>query len=376
MDRASSTSDAPDPRAHPDVTLAAIVTTALATGTTPALGIAVESGGASRAVTSGIADARTGATAHEETLFHACSMSKMVTATGVLRLVDAGVLDLDADIGSYLGDWRLDVPVGPPVTLAHLLSHTSGIDDAEGSFEPATDSPPVLDLLRGDTAGHPGPVRATRPPGAFAYSDAGYCVVEHIIETVTGESFASVLDRWVLGPLGLEHTLFWDRPDGAAGTDQAPSGRLGARTLTEAAAGHDSGGATVPAGRAYYPYLAAAGLWSTPTDVARLLTDLLAAADESPAAVLRPATAARMLTAPAATPFAGLGVFLAGSGHGARVISQGWGVGFQCAATATVSTGSVVVAMINADPGTDQEGSIVGRSMEAAAGLLPRAAGR
>lgn len=366
----------PVPADHSDTTLALIVASALDADPTPALGVAVATGGTPRAVTSGVADARTGTDAHEETLFHACSMSKMVTATGVLRLVDAGVLDLDADIGSYLGDWRLDGPVGPPVTLAHLLSHTSGIDDADGSFEPATDSPPVLDLLRGNTAGHPGPVRATRPPGAFTYSDAGYCVVEHIVETVTGETFAAVLDRWVLGPLGLEHTLYWDRPDGAAGADHAPSGRLGTRTLTEAAAGHDSGGATVPAGRAYYPYLAAAGMWSTPTDVARLLADLLAAADESPAAVLRPATAARMLTAPAATPFAGLGVFLAGSGRGTRVSSQGWGVGFQCAATANLGTGSVVVAMINADPGTDQAGSIVGRSMEAATGILPRASGR
>lgn len=369
MNRAFVTADA-----APDGALAAVVASALAASTTPALGIAVETGAWSRAVTSGITDARTGADAHEETLFHACSMSKMVTATGVLRLVDAGVLDLDADIGAYLRGWQLDGTGGPPVTLAHLLSHTSGIVDPEGSFEPAADSPPVLDLLRGDTAGHPGPVRAMRPPGEFAYSDAGYCVIEHIIETVTGEAFAAVLDRWVLGPLGLEHTLFWDRPDGAAGADQTPSGRLSARTLTEAAAGHDSAGVTVPAGRTHYPYLAAAGLWSTPSDLARLLSDLLAAVDGSPVTVLRPATARRMLSAQPEHPFAGLGVFLAGSGCGSRVISQGWGVGFQCAATATVSTGSVVVAMINADPGTDQDGSVVGRSMDAAAGILPHGA--
>lgn len=372
----SRAADAPATRKRPDPTLEAIVSSALRGSTTPALGVALATGGggASRAVTAGTSDARTGASAHTDTLFHACSMSKMVTALGVLRLVDGGVLDLDADIGSYLVDWRLDGPAGPPVTIAHLLSHTAGIDDAPGSFEPAADSPPVLDLLRGTTGGHLGPVRAARPAGSFAYSDAGYCVVEHIIETVTGETFSTVMDRWVLGPLGLEHTLFWDRPDGTAGADQAPSGRLNGGTLSEAAAGHDSDGTVVPGGRVHYPYLAAAGLWSTPTDVAGILGDVLAAVDGAPAVLLQQATATRMLTAPVEHPYAGLGVFLASSGRGLRVTSQGWGVGFQCAATATLSTGSIVVAMINADPGTDQGGSIVGRSMEATAGILPPAA--
>lgn len=349
----------------------AVVARGLSSGSTPALGVAVAWGDGTRQHrTAGTADRRTAAAAGEGTLFHACSATKTVTALAVLRLADAGLVDLDADVDTVLGGWHLDRPAhGPAPTVAHLLSHTAGIDDAPGSFTPLADPVVVLDLLKGATPAHEGVVRAGRAPGTrFAYSDAGYAVVEHAIEQVTGMPVAAALDAWVLAPLGLGRSLLWEEPTGALGSVQVPVGRVGAAVLADAAAGHEPDGAVVAAGRARYPGLAGSGLWSTPGDLATLLSDLLAARHGSTSALLRPQSARRMLSPAGPEPYAGLGVFLSGTGLSTRAQTQGWGAGFQCAAVAEVSSRSVAVAMINADPGTDQASSVVGATLDAVTG--------
>jgi len=132
------------------------------------------------------------------------SVSKLVVALGVMRLVEAGRLDLARDVSDYLG-WRLRAPAypGKPVTLAQLLGHRAGLtDNVDYALPLDRDLEAVLkDPQAWDTA---------RPPGGdFAYANLGYPVVAAAIEAATGERFDQAMARLVLRPLGLDACFNW-----------------------------------------------------------------------------------------------------------------------------------------------------------------------
>ena len=142
-----------------------------------------------------------------DSLFHACSMSKFVTALAALRLVARGVLDLDEDVNRTLKGWQVPenaLTRAHPVTLRRLLTHQSGIVDPEGSFDPlraGEEMPAAVDVLAGRTRFHPGPVEVTVEAGCdFNYSDAGFCVVEQLLVDATGKRFEALVQELVFGP--------------------------------------------------------------------------------------------------------------------------------------------------------------------------------
>lgn len=294
-------------------------------------------------------------------LFHACSISKMVTAVGVLRLVQAGVLDLDAEVNRYLRTWRLpDSPhsADVKVTLRHLLAHQSGIVDPPGSFGiyRTTDPlPAVKEILTGATPYHSEPIHIQNVPGRrFDYSDAGYCVIEQLIEDVTGEPFAVAMERLVMTPLGLKRTFYWNYYESKIGRAEE------IKAKASASAGHDQAGHVVEGSRAYYPCLAAAGLWSTPTELALLALEVMAAWNGDTASILQPELARQMLAGSGSADEVGLGVFVPSAEGEPLVVSQGWGVGFQCKLLAYPRLRSGIVVMTNSDPGKLQDEALTG----------------
>ncbi|NKI22226.1 beta-lactamase family protein [Paenibacillus dendritiformis] len=294
-------------------------------------------------------------------LFHACSMSKMVTAVGVLRLVQAGVLELDTEANRYLRTWRLpDSPytANVNVTLRHLLAHQSGIVDPPGSFGiyRTTDPlPAVREILAGATPYHSEPVHIQKVPGTrYAYSDAGYCVLEQLIEDVTGETFAVAMERLVMAPLGLKRTFYWNYYDSKIGRAEE------IKAKASASSGHHQDGRVVDRSRAYYPCLAAAGLWSTPTELALLALEVMAAWNGDAASILRPEMARQMMAGSGCAEEAGLGVFVPSAEGEPLVVSQGWGIGFQCKLLAYPRLRSGIVVMTNSDPGKPQDKALTG----------------
>jgi CubicO group peptidase (beta-lactamase class C family) len=136
---------------------------------------------------------------NEETLYRIASITKLVVAVGVMKLVEAGKLDLDADIERYLGD-RVRNPAfpGTPITLRMLLTHTSSLrDDAGYVFGAGHDMRAFL------TQG--GKMWATvAPPGEyFAYCNLNFGVVGTVMEKAAGERFDRLMQRLVLDPLGM-----------------------------------------------------------------------------------------------------------------------------------------------------------------------------
>lgn len=314
-------------------------------------------------------DATEGVDVGVGSMFHAASMSKLVTALGVLRLASQGSLDLDRDVNDLLRSWTLVPATGrvmrAPVTLRTLLSHQGGIVDPEGAFEVVrpTDTPPTLpDLLSGRTPFNPRPVRVEHAPGSrFLYSDAGYCVVEQLLTDVTRTPFADLMGELVLGPLGMTRSSF------ASVVGSAVDGSH----ETDVATGHDQHGAVVDGRYPVYPAAAAAGLWSTPTDLSRALVEIHHALTGGGALGLTPDLAHDMVRGQASTPWAGLGCFVGGTDTGVRLTSLGWGVGFQCALRSYPHTGDAVVVMTNCDPGRPQDEALTGhllRGIEEARG--------
>ena len=294
-------------------------------------------------------------------VFHAASMSKLVTALGVLCLVSRGLLALDDDVNGLLRSWQVPrdgAAARTAVTMRMLLSHQGGIVDPEGAFDvspPGLGEPDLVDVLQGRSPLNPHPVRVEHPPGSrFSYSDAGYCVVEQALADLTRTSFDDLMGELVLDPLQMTRSWF-----GAPSTASPP-----ASDDTNVAAGHDQHGSVIDGRHPRYPYLAAAGLWSTPTDVVRVLAELHHALTGESALGLTPEHAGTMVRGHATTEWASLGGFVTGSAERTRLTSMGWGVGFQCMLRAYPRTGDAVVVMTNCDPGRPQEEALTGHLVD------------
>jgi len=139
------------------------------------------------------------------------SISKLVVAVGVLRLVEAGTLDLDADVSDALG-WRLRHPQWPdaPITLRLLLSHRTSLTDAAGYWQVPLDG--ELQALLDD----PRAWDAEHAPGTFfRYANLNFPLVASVMERATGERFDLLMDRLVLRPLGIAGCYNWDACDEA-----------------------------------------------------------------------------------------------------------------------------------------------------------------
>ncbi len=150
-----------------------------------------------------------------ETRFPLASMSKWMTAYAVMRLVQAGTIDLDAPISNYLKQWQL--PVGQfdnsRVTVRRLLSHTAGLTDGLGfgDYTPDEPLPSVSASLRQPRAstGTGTLIAVGREPGsAFQYSGGGYLVLQAIIEDVTGTPFAEWMQEAVLRPIDMRRSTY------------------------------------------------------------------------------------------------------------------------------------------------------------------------
>lgn len=252
-----------------------------------------------------------------QTLFCAASISKPITAMGVLKLVQEGRIDLDADVNQYLKRWKIpedQFTAQKKVTVRELLSMTSGIGTRNDDlYDPAQPVPTIVQMLNGEKPAKMSPVRVEAVPGTkFAYSNDGYLVLELLVEDVSGEPFAKFIEKNVLQPIGMNDSTF-DTP-------------LPPEWANRAATAYAENGTTpTPASKFYEPNLAAGGLWTTPTDLAKFLIELQREYDGTSHRVLNQATARLMMTAvsgPSAMPY-GLGIVVGGSPHDPYVEHQG-----------------------------------------------------
>jgi CubicO group peptidase (beta-lactamase class C family) len=286
----------------------------------------------------GFADETAALKATDATLFQAGSVSKPVAAMGALKLVEEGKLSLDKDINAYLKSWKIpenDLTKKTPVTLQMLLSHTGGLT-VHGFAGYAADAkvPTVVELLDGAAPANSAPIRVDLAPGTqYRYSGGGYTIAQLAMTDVTGQSFPRLLEALVLKPLGMTSSTY-DQP-------------LPAALVPKAAAGYYADGKEVPGKRHVYPEMAAAGLWSTPSDLARFgigLQNIL----RGKSGPISKAMAERMTTA--VRDGYGLGLAVADK-EGAYFSHDGADEGFQTLFIAHKTQGYGVAIMANSDNG-------------------------
>ena len=278
------------------------------------------------------------------TRFQACSISKPVAVLAMLRLVEQGVLDLDADVNEVLTSWRVPPNASwqPHVTLRQIASHSAGLTvSGFPGYRRGAPLPTLTEILTGAAPANTAGIRVDTLPGVeFRYAGGGTTVLQQVLEDVTGRRFADVMRDLVLSPLGMSRSDYV----------QPLPGELRA----EAATAHGTDGQPVEGRWHVYPELAAAGLWTTPGDLARFAIAVQRAAAGDAEAILGPTATAAMLT-PHSGPASrlggldsvGLGLFLGGPWFG----HSGGNEGFRCHLVAHRHAGCGVAVMTNSDRG-------------------------
>ena len=297
----------------------------------------------------GLADQATGRAVTPDTMFQAASISKPVAASGALALVDQGVLSLDRPVNEQLTSWQVPAhDFTEQVTLRRLLSHTAGLT-VHGFPGYRTDAqvPSVVQVLNGAAPANTAAVRVDLQPGSrWRYSGGGITVAQLLMTDVTGEPFPELMDRLVLRPLGMAHSTY-QQPPGGALADQAASA-------------HGPDGQPIPGRFHLYPEMAAAGLWTTPSDLARWAAAISAAYDGEAGGPIRPETARAMLTPGMGGNQGGwgLGIGVQGEGEDLRFWHSGINEGFRAILWGSPHRRQAVVVMSNGEQGNSVIGPV------------------
>jgi hypothetical protein len=255
-----------------------------------------------------------------------------------LRLVARGDLELDQDVNAILKRWKLTAGDSwePRVSVRQLLSHRAGTSVGGFPGYPRTQpAPPLLDVLDGTGGANTPPVRVRLPPGLqYSYSGGGYCVLQQALIDRTGSAFDELARDLLFDPLGLRDTGYeQDWPD---------------RPTAETAEGHRVDATPLNGGSFVYPEMAPAGLWTTPSDLARILLSVQQAARSEPDTLLPPELARDMITDPSGSGY-GLG-FRTWDHQGGRMFGHGGDTqGFLCIALAHAELPIGAVVMTNGD---------------------------
>lgn len=277
---------------------------------------------------------------NEETKFQAASISKFVTTIGALRLVEEGVLQLDVDVNLMLRSWNVPLNGGwqPRITLKQLLSHTAGINQPSFvGYARGQELPDLLQVLRGEGPANHGGIRVDTIPGTqFNYSGGGFCIVQQLMIDVTGTCFPQLMQELVLEPAGMVHSTF-EQP-------------LLKPKLSNYAIGHRVASKPIPGGWHRYPEMAAAGLWSTPTDLANLILSIFPYRSNQRSGLLSEETW-RQIFSKQSEAGNGLGIFMRGEETARRYFHLGINEGFRSKILFYPRAKQGIVVMTNADPG-------------------------
>jgi CubicO group peptidase (beta-lactamase class C family) len=276
-----------------------------------------------------------------DTLFQAGSVSKPVAALGVLRLVEDGRLALDVDVNRWLKHWQVpenEFTKEKKVTLRSLLSHSAGLTvHGFPGYSPSSRLPTTIQILDGLEPANTPAIRVDILPGStWRYSGGGYTVMQQMMTDLTGKPFDEMMKEVVLTPLAMTSSTY-EQP--------LPEGRV-----PFAATGYCSNGKAVEGKWHTYPEMAAAGLWTTPSDLARFAISIQQAATGKSNLIISQAMTREMLTVQKGS--CGLGLFLEGSGESRRFSHGGRDEGFDTFMVACIESGQGFVVMINANDNT------------------------
>jgi CubicO group peptidase (beta-lactamase class C family) len=276
-----------------------------------------------------------------DTLFQAASISKAVAAFAALELVEQGKLDLDQEVNQWLSSWKIaenEFTQTSKVTLRRILSHTAGLTvHGFPGYSSSEAIPTLLQVLKGEPPANTDPIQVDIEPGSTTrYSGGGYTLMQQLMEDVTGKPFQEFMQSTVLEKLAMKDSFF-EQP--LANVNQ-----------NRAATAHNGAGSPIPGKWHTYPEKAAAGLWTTPTNLARFLIEIMQSSTGLSNKVLSVGMVNEMLTPPYGN--FGLGLEIRKEAGGiCRFGHGGSKQGFRCYMVAYKETGQGAVVMTNGDNG-------------------------
>jgi CubicO group peptidase (beta-lactamase class C family) len=272
------------------------------------------------------------------TLFQAQSISKAVTATATLVLVNSGRLSLDQSPNAYLKSWKLpynEYQAHEKVTIRRILSHSSGLNVGSfAGYQPGEPLPSLLQILNGEKPANNPPIRVDFTPGSKSrYSGGGAEVMQQLLIDLASQPFPELMKRLVLTPIGMTSSTY-EQP--------LPQARW-----ADAASGHDGEGALIKGRWLIQPQMAAGGLWTTPTDLAKWALEITRAWKGEQKGLFSKRIATEMLTVQKA-PY-GLGVEVQGTGPNLEFSHGGSNLGFRALVVMFPAVGKGAVIMANGD---------------------------
>jgi CubicO group peptidase (beta-lactamase class C family) len=287
----------------------------------------------------GLADVEAQQPVTTETLFQAGSISKPVAAMVALKKVEEGKIALDEDINNKLTSWKVsenELTKNKKVTLANLLSHTAGLTvPSFPGYQTGALLPSIIQVLDGLPPANTEPVRVDIEPGTQArYSGGGTIVMQLALMDIEQKSFPQIARDTVLGPLEMKNSAF-EQP-------------LPPTLLKTAAAGHRLDGKPIRSKRYVYPEMAAAGLWTTPSDLARFAIEVQLSLAGKSNKIISKDMSARMVS-PFVDPTVGLGFFLERKENAIYFWHPGADEGFRAVLKGHLEKGYGAVVMVNSN---------------------------
>jgi len=288
----------------------------------------------------GVKDIETKEPVTTDTLFQAGSISKPVAAMVALKRVQEGKIALDENINNKLQTWKLpdnEFTARKKVTLANLLSHTGGLTvHGFPGYAPSEKIPTLPQVLDGVAPANTEAVRVDTEPGTkYRYSGGGVTIAQLAIMDIEKKPYPQIAKETVLGPLNMTNSTY---------TQPLPDD-----WLKKAASGHRNNGSLVAGKIHVYPEMAAAGLWTTPTDLAKFGIEVQLSYAGRSNKVLPKELIDKMVT-----PFmedAGLGFFIDKRGNSVYFGHDGADEGFRAMMLMHRDKGYGAVVMINSDNG-------------------------
>ncbi len=270
-----------------------------------------------------------------DTVFQMASVSKPIAGLAVMVLAARKTLDLDADVNTLLKSWKVsanEFTDQEKVTLRLLLGHRAGMTvHGFPGYEGDEKVPTLIQVLDGKPPANTKPIVVDIKPGTkVRYSGGGYCVAQQAVIDVTGKPFPKVMDELVLTPLKMTHSTY-EQP-------------LPAKFRGNAATGHRADGKPVPGRYHTYPEMAAAGLWSTPTDLAKVIVAFGNSWAGKPGALLTAEQTKELFAT-------GVGWPERREGDKFMAVHGGANEGYRCLFAVRPATGRGAVVLTNSDKG-------------------------
>jgi len=293
----------------------------------------------------GLRNIRTEDPITDTTLFQAGSISKAVTAAAVLKAVEDGKLNLDTNVNNFLDTWKLpENPYIPNefVTIRQLLSHSGGTNVSGFlGYSKGQSLPGLSDILNVTSKSNSEAIRITSTPGEiFQYSGGGYVILQKTLMDVYHQPFQNIMEKLVLDPLSMTNSTF---------SQPLPDSKLG-----QIAAPYQPDYLSVPGGPHTYIAQAAAGLWTTPFDLAKFLISIQSALSGSPYQILSPESA-KLMVEPE-MDHVGLGFYVNVNKYGEPTrkgryfMQRGQNEGYRAILIARTSGGFGAIIMTNMSP--------------------------